>query len=362
MNAIQDLVNNLDFLVENGRFNEAISRFFADSVITEGASGAKTLNKAEKISTIASFIDSLGSTEYIKFHDNVVFDNKTISKFTFIFKANGKLVKWHELIERHWEADKVIYEYYTQGSLSDLKKAIKIAKKRMKIEQEKSSTVIQEKPVKVKVNKAVQKEIAAEFKEDKPIGRPKKSSKTNASPKTPASSNKTSKAGKVASGAKSTGTSSDPKKTSSKTSEVSKVKDQSTSTDIKPRRGRPRKDAKVFETKAPQQKTAAKNKISHTPKTTAKKSVGRPRKVVKIAPNDFKVIQGIGPKIEQFLKESGIDTYEKLAVANVEHMAAILLEKGGSRYNANSPATWPAQAQILVKSGLDELKNWQLAN
>jgi large subunit ribosomal protein L27 len=85
-----------------------------------------------------------------------------------------------------------------------------------------------------------------------------------------------------------------------------------------------------------------------------------PRKGGKKEPklNDLKIIEGIGPKIEQILQEAGIDTWEALANASVERLREIL-EAAGSRYQMHDPSTWPAQARFAANGQWEDLKDYQ---
>ena len=85
------------------------------------------------------------------------------------------------------------------------------------------------------------------------------------------------------------------------------------------------------------------------PKTAAKKG---PK------PDDLKIVEGIGPKIEQLLKEGGINNWEELANAEVDRLREIL-DAAGSRYQIHDPSSWPAQAKFAVAGQLEELKEYQ---
>lgn len=74
--------------------------------------------------------------------------------------------------------------------------------------------------------------------------------------------------------------------------------------------------------------------------------------------DDLKVIEGIGPKIEQLLKDGGIGTWAELAGAEVERLKEIL-EAAGPRYQIHDPGTWPAQAKFAVAGEWEELKEYQ---
>ncbi len=75
-------------------------------------------------------------------------------------------------------------------------------------------------------------------------------------------------------------------------------------------------------------------------------------------PDDLKVIEGIGPKIEQILNNDGIKSFNGLATASIEHLRE-LLKTAGPRYETRDPSTWPEQAQLASEGRWVELKEWQ---
>lgn len=74
--------------------------------------------------------------------------------------------------------------------------------------------------------------------------------------------------------------------------------------------------------------------------------------------NDLKIVEGVGPKIEQLLNEGGINTWEELADAPVERLKEIL-DAAGPRYQIHDPSTWPAQAKFAANGQWDDLKDYQ---
>lgn len=62
--------------------------------------------------------------------------------------------------------------------------------------------------------------------------------------------------------------------------------------------------------------------------------------------DDFRKIEGIGPKVNQLLHNSRIRTYEQLASQSEEQLRAILREANLSMIN---PSTWPKQAKMAAK-------------
>ena len=78
--------------------------------------------------------------------------------------------------------------------------------------------------------------------------------------------------------------------------------------------------------------------------------------------DDLKIIEGVGPKIEQLLKDAGLLSLQQVAETEVGQLRDIL-EAAGDRYRIHDPGTWPAQARLaangeweLLKEYKDELK------
>ena len=61
--------------------------------------------------------------------------------------------------------------------------------------------------------------------------------------------------------------------------------------------------------------------------------------------DDLKKIEGIGPKIEELLRDAGITTFEYLKNSDNKTLKA-LLEAAGSQYRMHNPETWPHQAKM----------------
>lgn len=75
-------------------------------------------------------------------------------------------------------------------------------------------------------------------------------------------------------------------------------------------------------------------------------------------PDDLKIVEGIGPKIEEILCENGIDSYKKMAATPVNRIKEILLN-AGSRFAVHDPGTWPAQALLAANGEWENLKAYQ---
>lgn len=74
--------------------------------------------------------------------------------------------------------------------------------------------------------------------------------------------------------------------------------------------------------------------------------------------DDLKIVEGIGPKIEELFNNAGIFTFAELADTSAEKMKAIL-DAAGPRFQIHNPATWADQAALARDGKWDELKKWQ---
>ncbi len=71
--------------------------------------------------------------------------------------------------------------------------------------------------------------------------------------------------------------------------------------------------------------------------------------------DDLKIVEGIGPKIEELLHESGISTYSDLANSNSQALDRIL-QQAGNRFGMHSTDTWPRQAALARDGRWKELE------
>ncbi|MEN8213166.1 MAG: hypothetical protein ABFR19_02285 [Pseudomonadota bacterium] len=74
--------------------------------------------------------------------------------------------------------------------------------------------------------------------------------------------------------------------------------------------------------------------------------------------DDFTVIEGIGPKINDLIHNGGIHSYSELAVAGAAAIQNIL-DAAGPNYRFARPATWPTQAELAAGNQWEALKAWQ---
>ena len=123
--------------------------------------------------------------------------------------------------------------------------------------------------------------------------------------------------------------------------------------------------AEVAPSPAPKKKAAPK-KAAPAPKAAAKEEEPKPKAAAKAAPakkaegkpDDFKKIEGIGPKIAGLIVDAGIITFAELSKTDPERIKEILTE-AGPRYAIHNPTTWPQQAGLAAEGKWDELKELQ---
>ncbi len=71
--------------------------------------------------------------------------------------------------------------------------------------------------------------------------------------------------------------------------------------------------------------------------------------------DDLKIVEGIGPKIEELLNKAGIKTFAQLESTSVARLNEIL-EEAGPRYQMHDPTTWPRQSGLANNGKWNELK------
>lgn len=75
-----------------------------------------------------------------------------------------------------------------------------------------------------------------------------------------------------------------------------------------------------------------------------------------VKPDDFTIIEGIGPKINAILQAAGVNTFSQLAALQPQRITEILTA-GGIRLA--DPATWPEQARLAARGEMDKLRAYQ---
>jgi len=74
--------------------------------------------------------------------------------------------------------------------------------------------------------------------------------------------------------------------------------------------------------------------------------------------DDLQIIEGIGPKIAELLRNAGIETWQQLSMTSPYRLREIL-DAAGPQYNIHDPETWPRQAALAADEKWDELKALQ---
>lgn len=77
-----------------------------------------------------------------------------------------------------------------------------------------------------------------------------------------------------------------------------------------------------------------------------------------IRKDDLKIIEGIGPRIEELLNQHGIYTWDMLAKTPVDRLTRIL-DAADGHFKMHDPKTWPDQAALATTHRWDELKAYQ---
>ena len=72
-------------------------------------------------------------------------------------------------------------------------------------------------------------------------------------------------------------------------------------------------------------------------------------------PDDLKLVEGIGPKIEKLCNQTGIWTWRQLADTQVDVLRK-MLDDAGSNFRISDPTTWPRQGELAADGKWDELK------
>ncbi len=73
-----------------------------------------------------------------------------------------------------------------------------------------------------------------------------------------------------------------------------------------------------------------------------------------IGDTNFQIIEGVGPKMEEILKENNILNFATLASISKEDLRSIL-NKYGDKYRIIDPNTWPQQAELAKERKWNEL-------
>jgi predicted flap endonuclease-1-like 5' DNA nuclease len=369
-------LQQLDKMVSEGKILEAFDKFFHNDVVTWSDKKDKTTSKDEKKNFLIDFFKKMKSLDESKLHDSFIDGNTSYSKYTFLFtNQEGEKLKWHEIIRRKWNDRLVVDEFYFQDSFSDLKNRIEKKKRKAK-----DKAVDKKTTKKVKAPKTEKKAFEMLTADQTPIDNSNlKSIKSEVQAKASTLTSKTKKATisekKVFEQLTADQTPIENPNLKAIKSEVQvKASTQTTKT----------KKAPISEKKAFKQLIAVQTPIDNsnlkaikpevqvkasTQTTKTKKApisidtMSKPKALEEKKPitkvkkeRDITLIEGIGPKIKELLAMDGIKTFDHVAKSKVEDLKNIMLTRGGTRYNANNPSTWPEQAALAALGKWEELK------
>lgn len=74
--------------------------------------------------------------------------------------------------------------------------------------------------------------------------------------------------------------------------------------------------------------------------------------------DNFEIIEGIGPKINDVMHVAGVHTFAALAALDIPAIAKIL-DAAGPNFKLANPETWAQQASLCASGHWEKLKAWQ---
>jgi predicted flap endonuclease-1-like 5' DNA nuclease len=74
--------------------------------------------------------------------------------------------------------------------------------------------------------------------------------------------------------------------------------------------------------------------------------------------DDLKLVEGIGPQVEEVLHAAGINSWARLAQTTPDQLRAVLAA-AGPEYGVHDPSTWPQQAVLALGGHWDTLRSLQ---
>ena len=103
----------------------------------------------------------------------------------------------------------------------------------------------------------------------------------------------------------------------------------------------------------PKTPVASLNKVPSFDAKAAKTAMGK-----KIEKDDLKIVEGIGPKIQELFHNFDIKTWKALSEISANRCQEVL-NSGGKRYRIHDPASWPMQAKMAHEGHWEQLAEWQ---
>jgi predicted flap endonuclease-1-like 5' DNA nuclease len=345
--TLKEKVENMDRLVLTGKFVEAVEQFFHPEAIAHSAHADRKSGKAAKIESLKTFFNGIRQINHIKLHSYAVGDEVTMSEFTFDFTSiYGSPVLWHEVIRRRWKDGLVYDEKYFTAEQTDVYTPIA--------------------QTEITADSAGMTRIAAKYEspvpppplyllkpEDIVYTRPKKAMvMPDFVPQ--------------AAGSASPAAESEPVLDNivTETERIQVVIEQ----EMEETMERHLHFEPVMEQEGAEIESVENVEIQavkpielraggeHIMPTVTEIETDTPLQRT----DDLKKIEGIGPKIEQILNDSGIRTFKQLAESDADSIKELLLS-AGPRFRMHDPATWMQQAELAAKADWATLETLQKA-
>ena len=121
-----------------------------------------------------------------------------------------------------------------------------------------------------------------------------------------------------------------------------------------------RADLEICEKRVASAEKPEPRSVSATPIATpsfdakaAKAALGK-----KVQKDDLKIVEGIGPKIQELFHNFDIKTWKALSETSANKCQEVL-DSGGKRYRIHDPASWPMQAKMAHEGHWQQLHEWQ---
>ncbi len=113
---MQELVSEMDHMVLRGEIPQAVARFFSENAHTKDVDGSETTTREQAIEKLTGFVESIDQVNEITLLNSSIGNDVSMSEFRFHFNMkDGNEIKWHEVIRREWQDDKVVNETYFQN-------------------------------------------------------------------------------------------------------------------------------------------------------------------------------------------------------------------------------------------------------
>lgn len=103
----------------------------------------------------------------------------------------------------------------------------------------------------------------------------------------------------------------------------------------------------------PKSVSATPTSVSSFDPKAAKAALGK-----KVNKDDLKIVEGIGPKIQELFHNFDIKTWKALSETSANKCQEVL-NSGGKRYRIHDPASWPMQAKMAHEGHWEQLAEWQ---